>query len=829
MQIGADALYKAFFDATPDGVMIVDEGGRYVELNPTMCRILGAECDQLLGRHFTEFIPPDRMAEALAGFQQMKDNGELAVEFPIRSMDGTTHSLEWRSRANFIPGLHCCVARILEPREDLNRALRESDERYRAFMANTTEAIWRFELDQPIPTSLSPDEQIDLCYQYGFLAECNDAMATMYGFQRGEELFGARLGDLLIRDDPKNVEYLRAFIASGYRLTDAESTEVDRDGNTKHFVNNLIGIIENGLIVRAWGTQRDITDQRRSEDEVADLLEREQQAGATASFLLQASELLAASLDFDRTLSSIAEIAVPQFSDWCFIDLVDEGNAVHRIAVKHSDPELAALAMETERRFPTLNSPRTGPSRAIQTGKPELFVVTEERLRSFTNDEEHLRMLLSCGFGHALSVPLVARGRTLGALSFVQSASSGRQFDETAIRTAEDLGRRAAMAADNARLYQHLESANRAKDDFLATLSHELRTPMTATLGWSSMIRMGGLSEETLKAALETIAQSTQAQARLIDDILDVSRIVTGKMQISLQPVRVADPILAALETVRSAADAKQIVVDVDLQAEDVRVNGDPSRMQQVLWNLLSNAVKFTPRRGRVRITLDQADAATVRIAVSDDGEGIPPEFLPFVFERFRQGESGMNRRHSGLGLGLSIARNLVELHGGRMIAESAGPDRGSTFTVLLPLLSAPSRSARSSGRHTAAALLRDLRVLIVEDEDATRTMLGVALRQFGASAVAVPSAEEALRALAAGDFHVVVSDIGLPGEDGYSLIRRIRLGEERIRRIGAIALTAYAATNDRDRALAAGYHAYLPKPIDPAVLASEVHKVARS
>ncbi|HKO54411.1 MAG TPA: ATP-binding protein [Thermoanaerobaculia bacterium] len=814
MQIGADVLYKALFDTTPDGIMIVDAAGTYVDLNPSMCRMLHGTREQLVGRHFRDFIPPDRLDDAIAAFGQLRSDGALAVEFPVRALDGSVLHLEWRSRADFVPGLHFCVARDVS-------ALRESEERYRAFMANTSEAIWRFELEEPVPILLPPDEQIELFYRHGYLAECNDAMAAMYGFASRDELTGARLGDLLVRDDPDNIAYLCAFIESGYRLTDAESTERDREGNTKYFANNLLGIIDGGALVRAWGTQRDVTDSRRSDREKAVLL-------ATASFLAQASEVLSSSLDYDQTLAAIAAVAVPQFYDWCFVDEVDAHGVVRRLVIRHSDERQIALAKESEEKFPTLGDPSYGPPRVIKTGRAEMAVeIDDAMLVRLARSEEHLDILRRMGFCSAAIVPLVARGRTLGALTFANS-ESGRHFDEAALRTAEDLARRAAMAADNARLYQQLESANRGKDDFLATLSHELRTPMTATLGWASMLRMGGLSDDTLRTAVETIAQSTAAQAKLIDDILDVSRIVTGKMQISLQPVRLADPIGAALETVRSAADAKQLAVDLELAAEEARVSGDPARLQQVLWNLLSNAVKFTPRGGRVRVVLDRPETGSARITVSDDGEGIAPDFLPFVFERFRQGETGMNRRHSGLGLGLSIARNLVELHGGRMTAHSDGVGQGATFTVFLPLLP-PAREGEpiGAGRSTPA-LLRDLRVLVVEDEDATRTMLGVALRQFGADAVAVASAEEAMRALTAGEFDVVVSDIGLPGEDGYSLIRRIRESEGRMRGVGAIALTAYAAGGDRDRALAAGFQSYLSKPIDPAVLAAEVQRIGR-
>jgi PAS domain S-box-containing protein len=614
------ARYRALFEATPDGIMIVDDAGVYVDLNDAMCRMLGGTREELLGRHFADFIPPDRLDDATRAFADLQTAGGLAVEFPVRRLDGTVVNLEWRSRAHFLPGLHFCIAHDLTEREAAQRALRESDERYRAFMTNSSEAIWRFELDEPIPIDLPVARQIDLCYEYGYLAECNDAMARMYGFESTADIVGARLGDLLVREKQENVDYLRAFMEAGYRLTGAESHEVDRDGNEKVFVNSLVGIVENGRILRAWGTQRDATEEKR--------LERERMAlVARLELLADVTGVLGSSLDYEQTLRSIADAAVPRFADWCFIDVVNESGDVERLAVPADLP----------------------------TGPPS----------------------------STLAAPLTARGRVLGQLSFAL-IGPGRQFSAEDAQLAEDLGRRAGLAIDNARLYSELERANRAKDEFLAMLSHELRTPMTATLGWAGLLERGPVPEDVVAAAAQAIGQSTRAQARLIDDLLDVSRIVSGKMQLSLKPLMVADTIAAAVETVRSAAEAKQIRLDVRLVDRDARLQGDHDRLQQVFWNLLSNAVKFTPRGGWIDVEL-VTEQENVRVTVRDSGEGIRRDLLPHIFERFRQGDSGASRKHSGLGLGLSIARNLVELHGGTLTAASEGEGRGAAFTVLLP------------------------------------------------------------------------------------------------------------------------------------------------
>ncbi|HET7435133.1 MAG TPA: ATP-binding protein, partial [Thermoanaerobaculia bacterium] len=809
-ELAFEARYRALFETTLDGIMIVDESGTYVDLNDAMCGFLRGTREQLLGRRFAEFIPPDRLDDAMRAFSELKESGVMSMEFPLRALDGTTIALEWRSRANFIPGLHLCVAREITDRQAAERALRDREERYRAFVINSTEAIWRFELDEPVRVSLPPDEQIERFYRDGFLAECNEAMARMYGFDSPADITGARLGDLLVRDDPANVEYLRAFIASGHRLTDAASVEVDRNGKTKHFINNLIGVVEDGVLVRAWGTQRDITESRHTSEERTQLVER-------LAFLADVTAVLGSSLDLDKTLVTIADAAVPRFADWCFIDLFDDNGRLQRIVTRHTDEQKVALALEARRLFPPPDSLIVGVPAVARTGQIHFVEHVDDTVRAtIAQNEQHEAMLRELGVHTFVVVPLTAHGRTLGTIGFAHS-DLARHFSTADVQLAEDLGRRAGLAIDNARLYGELERANRAKDEFLAMLSHELRTPMTATLGWAAMLQIGGVSEEMLMMAVESIAQSTRTQARLIDDLLDVSRIVTGKMRLAPQPVRVALPLIAAIETLRPAADAKQIELINAVVDRDVRVHGDAGRLQQIFTNLVSNAVKFTPRGGRVTVALSRDDA-NVRVSVRDTGEGIAPELLPFIFERFRQGDSGSTRRHGGLGLGLSIARNLVELHGGSLTASSDGVGRGAELVITLPLLD-DARAAQISAADAVATArpLDGMQLLVVEDDPSTRAMLQNALRQFGADVTSAGAANEALEYLNARRFDVIVSDIGLPGENGYALIERIRAGESLAPNAPAIALTAYASNSEREKALSSGFHAWLAKPIDLA------------
>jgi PAS domain S-box-containing protein len=384
-----------------------------------------------------------------------------------------------------------------------------------------------------------------------------------------------------------------------------------------------------------------------------------------------------------------------------------------------------------------------------------------------------------------------------------------------------------------------LEQANRIKDEFLATLSHELRTPLTAILGWSRLLRSGQLDAAGRERAVQIIERNAEAQSKLIEDLLDVSRIITGKLRMEVQSVALASIIETVVNGLRPAAEAKRLQLDSVLDHAAGPVIGDPARLQQVVTNLLSNAVKFTPAGGRVEVRLEQSEAR-VRIVVRDTGIGISPDALPHVFERFHQADSSNTREHGGLGLGLAIVRHLAESHGGSVYAESPGEGLGSVFTVELPLtterelppatrrldlFSEQVRSMVTDGEPFGdPCALEGVRVLLVEDEPDTREFLKTILEGCGATVTEAGSAPEALAALERVKPDILVSDIGMPGEDGYGLLRQVRaLGPERGGRVPAVALTAYAGAKDRRRALLAGFHAHLAKPVEPDELLAVV------
>jgi signal transduction histidine kinase len=375
------------------------------------------------------------------------------------------------------------------------------------------------------------------------------------------------------------------------------------------------------------------------------------------------------------------------------------------------------------------------------------------------------------------------------------------------------------------------EAASLVKDEFLATLSHELRTPLNAIIGWTRLLRGGSLSPEKIRRAVETIERNALAQSRLIEDLLDVSAIVSGKMSLEIQPMDLAPVIEAALEAARPAAEAKGIQLEREIDPEAGPVPGDPGRLQQVVWNLLSNAVKFTPSGGLVRVALERR-GSDVALTVSDTGVGIPPDFLAAVFEPFRQADSGTTRVHGGLGLGLAIVRRLVELHGGAVTVASEGPGRGASFTVRLPLQprelerrapGAGSPAARQDGLDCHPDLT-DLRVLVVDDEADALELMTAVLEECGARVLAAHSVAEAREIFGSDRPDVLVSDIAMRGADGYELIRRVReLPPERGGKTPAVAVSAYARAEDRRRAFLAGFNLHLAKPYDPNELLTVV------
>jgi signal transduction histidine kinase/CheY-like chemotaxis protein len=412
--------------------------------------------------------------------------------------------------------------------------------------------------------------------------------------------------------------------------------------------------------------------------------------------------------------------------------------------------------------------------------------------------------------------PLTVGGRVVGTITIVEDVTE-RVVSERELRTQILVAERARATA---------EDASRLKDDFLATLSHEIRTPLNAVLGWARILR----TQPEVKSrdrALEVIERNAASQLRLVEDLLDVARVISGKLQLDIRPLDVHAVVQAAIDVVEPSASAKRITITRRFDEARTVVSGDPDRLQQAIWNVMSNAVKFTPAAGRIDVRIAKGPGF-VDIVVTDTGQGISGEFLPYVFDRFRQADASPSRRHGGLGLGLALSRQIVELHGGSIHAHSAGSDRGAEFSMRLPEADAAAQGATAPHENIVDVSLKGVTVLLVDDSSDGREMLEVALRAYGADVLAVDSSDTALGMLTHGGLvpDVVVSDIGMPGTDGYELIRQMRRLSARLRKVPAIAVTAYAEAADRNRALEAGYQLHVAKPVDPTFVALSINSL---
>jgi PAS domain S-box-containing protein len=678
------------------------------------------------------------------------------------------------------------ITRDVTERRRYQQSLHESALRYRALFDGTLDSM-----------VLADDE--------GRIVEANPAAVALFG-QPVEKLVGTGIWEWSHDRSAFDAAWAR-FLAEGtmrgeweLRLADGSTRQVEFSA-TAGFVSR-----------RHLSMLRDVTERRRGE--------------RTVQFLARATRLLGSSLEERETAVALARLAVPEVADWCGVDLQGEDGRLVRVALAVADARQEE-AWDLVRRAPPDGLGGATLEAALRTGEPSLLEEgAADALAARARDDEHRRALKAAGWRSVMVVPLVSSGRMLGVLWF---AGIRRGLGAPELALARELADRAGVALDNARLYREAQEANRVKDEFLATLSHELRTPLNAIVGWTYLLRAGGLDAPTSQRALETIERNARLQSQLIADILDVSRIVSGKLRIESTPVDLGALLAAAVDTVRPAAQAKGVSLLVEVAPGGASVVGDGGRLHQVAQNLLNNAVKFTGAGGEVRVALHRS-ATLAELVVADTGVGIPAEFLPHVFERFRQGDSSTTRPHGGLGLGLAITRHLVEAHGGSVEAASEGPGRGSRFTIRLPLAAVGGavEPAASGARGATAAELAGVRVLVVVDHAEGLEALASILERAGAAVARAGSSQEAIAALPGFRPHVLVSDVGLPDEDGYALLGRMRaLPAEHGGDIPALAVIGRGSDEERTRALSVGFQQHLSRPVDPDELAMAVARLA--
>jgi PAS domain S-box-containing protein len=662
----------------------------------------------------------------------------------------------------------------------------------------------------------------------GIVSTWNRAAERMFGYT-AEEMIGASIRKIIPDDRQAEEDATLATIRRGEKVDHFETIRRRKSGELIPISLTVSPILsETGQIVGASKIARDISAFKQSERERVRLLE---ETVAITETLNAVGATVASDLDRTSMVQAVTdaatELTAAEFGAFFYNVLNDTGESYTLYTI-------SGVPREPFAEFPM--------PRNTEVFEPTFKGTGVVRSPDITKDPRYGHNPPYHGMprGHLpvrsyLAVPVKARtGEVVGGLFFGHSESD--RFTPQHERLAVGIASWASVALENARLYQDAQEANRLKDEFLASLSHELRTPLNAILGYARIVRSGIIGPDRREKAIETIERNANALAQIVEDVLDVSRIISGKLRLNVQTVDFPDVVQAAVDAVTPAADAKGIRIEMILDPRASPISGDPDRLQQVFWNLLSNAVKFTKRGGKVQVRLERVNSH-LEVSVSDTGAGISREFLPHIFERFRQAAGGTTRESGGLGLGLAIAKQLVEMHGGTIAAESGGPNTGATFRVKVPVMIVHPTSDEQprvhprSGRTAADAStpnLSGIHVLAVDDERDALSLVSDVLQAAGARVTTANSAAEALAFIDSAVPDVLIADLGMPTMDGFALIERIRHHQNAaVQELPAAALTAYARSDDRMKALRAGFHIHLAKPIEPAELMTTVAALA--
>lgn len=559
---------------------------------------------------------------------------------------------------------------------------------------------------------------------------------------------------------------------------------------------------DDGKPLRMIGIAQDVTQRRR--------------AVQTAQFLADASAALAELTDFDTTLQKISSLAVPSFADWATVDVAEADGSLRRVSVSHAVPAKVQLAHDVHRRFPPDPAAPQGVWNILRTGNPEIVPeITDELLVQSVKDDDVLGMLRELGLKSYIGVPVTARGKTIGVITFI-NAESERRYDQTDLAVAQDVASRASIALENAQLYRELRDADQRKDQFLATLAHELRNPL-APIGYGlEVMRLAGSENRAMADTRCMMERQLNQMTRLVDDLLDVSRITRDKIVLRKQRVELATVVLSAMEATRPLIEQAGHAITVTLPPMPIYLDADMTRLAQVFSNLLTNSAKYTPSGGQISLTAERF-ANEVAVTVRDNGLGIPAESMPKIFEMFSQVEHNMERAQGGLGIGLTLVRRLVEMHGGTIAVRSDGPGQGSAFTVRLPVVESTQPAAAVQGEHGVAAT-GQRRILVVEDNEDSAMSLGMMLALMGHE---IHTAHDGLAAVAAAQQFrpdLILLDIGLPKLNGYDACFRIRQ-QPWASGMAIVALTGWGQDEDRRRSKEAGFDQHLVKPVQPADL----------
>lgn len=660
----------------------------------------------------------------------------------------------------------------------------------------------------------------------GIIQSWNPAAERIFGYT-AHEAVGQSIRMIIPEDLQGEEDMVLARIRAGQSVDHYETRRRRKDGTEIRISLTVSPIMdETGVVIGASKIARDITERARLHAVAAE-------QSAIAQKLSEVGTLVASSLDRTTVVQKVTDVAT-------VLTQAEFGAFFYNV---HDPQSGEAFMLYTLSGAPKAAFADFPPPRATAVFAPTFHGQGIVRMDDVTQDERFGQNPPYFGMpkGHLpvrsyLAVPVKsASGIVLGGLFFGHSRPG--VFTEQHEQLANGVAAWASLALENARLYMEARETDRLKDEFLAVLSHELRTPLNAIVGYSRLLRGNVLSGEKAARGLETLERNAGALTQIVDDVLDISRIVSGKIRLDVQPVELPLVVHNAVATVQPTADAKGVRLQTIIDPRVGPVSGDPARLQQVVWNLLSNAVKFTPRQGRVQIRVERVNSH-IEVAVSDTGVGIRSDFLPHVFERFRQADAGTTRKAGGLGLGLSIVRHIVDLHGGSVAVASEGEDKGATFRVRLPLMIVHGGGIRETREHprTAKPLpltglgdLKGVHVLAIDDEPDALGLLRVVLEAAGAEVTTMSSASEGLERLSADLPNVILVDLGMPDMDGFEFIARLRASNDvHVRNIPAAALTAFARADDRTKALQNGFEMHLAKPVDPGELVASVATLVR-
>jgi PAS domain S-box-containing protein len=782
LRLLADSIPQLAWMARPDG-HIFWYNRRWYEYT-------GSTPEQMEGWGWQSVHDPDVLPAVLEQWKASIASGEpFDMVFPLRGADGEFRSFLTRIQplknadgsVLYWFGTNTDVTELRQARE----ALAASEERFRQLADAMPQIVW----------TARPDGNIDYL---------NRRWTEFTGLA---DTVGNEAWSQIVHPDelqPAN-ERWRASVETGNPFeTEIRLFDRERQSYRWHLIRTVPVRNASGGVDRWYGTSSDIHEQKRAEQ--------------TARFLADASAALAVLVDFHSTLQKVAGLAVPYFADWAAIDVVEADATLCRVAVAHVDPAKVELAHEVYRRFPPDPSSDTGVWKVLRSGEPEIVpVITDELLARSIKDEELLGIMRRLGLKSYIAVPLSVRNKTIGVLTFIV-AESGHVYDENDLTVAKDLANRTAIAIENSQLYGELRDADRRKDEFLATLAHELRNPLAPIRNGLQVLRLAGSNGEMLVEARAMMERQLDQLVRLVDDLLDVSRITRNRLELRKERVTLASVVHSAIETSRPLIEQFGHTFSVTLTSAPVCLDADPVRLAQVFSNLLNNSAKYTEPGGKVFLTTE-VDGAEALVKVRDTGLGIPAEALPRIFDMFSQVDRTMDRAQGGLGIGLTLVRRLTEMHGGKVEARSEGPGRGSEFIIRLPILDETrERSSQGSAQRPAAETEPQCRILVVDDNRDSASSLGMMLKLMGNE---VYTAHDGLAALEAAeqfrpDF--ILLDIGLPKLNGYEACRRIR-AQPWSRGMVIVALTGWGQEEDRRRSHEAGFDHHLVKPVDVGIL----------